>query len=136
MPRRSIVSPVVSVSFSRRWDARRHECVQEGPQIGNVMRSDEHAGHLANEPAAGIMYHSWEVGPIESQPRDHPVRNIFTPFNTHQPKDAVGDSERDCTTLIHIGFHVDRRTGLITLFPGSEKQMVRAYEILHPPASP
>ncbi|MFP5247497.1 MAG: DUF4157 domain-containing protein, partial [Thermoanaerobaculia bacterium] len=45
---------------------------------------------LANEPTAGVSYHSWEVDkPMISKtarlPSDHPVRNLFTPFSTNKP---------------------------------------------------
>jgi hypothetical protein len=84
---------------------------------------------LASEPEAGILYHSWEVDrPAIGKRRmasDHPVRTLFTPLSAPRPK--LGN--RDCQTLINFAFHVDRR-GRITLFPGSEKGMVRALEIL------
>ena len=84
---------------------------------------------LASEPKAGIEYHSWEVDrpKIGARPMDpnHPVRTLFTPFSTRRPE--LGN--RECDGLINFAFHVDRR-GRITLFPGSEKGMVRAFEIL------
>jgi hypothetical protein len=85
---------------------------------------------LASESTAGVLYHSWEVErpKVGKKPMayDNPVRTLFTPFSTNKPE--LG-GHGDCQTLINFAFHVDRR-GRITLFPGSEKGMVRAFEIL------
>jgi hypothetical protein len=91
---------------------------------------------LAKEATAGIMYHSWEVErPKVGGKRldsDNPIRHIFTSFSTHTPEFRL-EGKRDCATLLNFGFYVSRATGKITLLPGSEKQMVRAYEILNGP---
>ncbi|HEX6862976.1 MAG TPA: hypothetical protein VF414_09185, partial [Thermoanaerobaculia bacterium] len=85
---------------------------------------------LASEPEAGILYHSWEVDKPKIGKRrmasDNPGRTLFTSLSTR--KTELG-RHGDCQTLINFAFHVDRR-GRITLFPGSEKGMVRALEIL------
>ena len=87
---------------------------------------------LANEPRAGILYHTWEhdrprIG-RSRMPPDNPVRHIFTPFSTSRPMFRA--PSRDCSTLINFGFHLDRR-GRITLFPETGSEMPRAFEILH-----
>lgn len=95
---------------------------------------------LAKEPGAGISYHSWEVSAFrpdiagKQMQEGHPIRNLFTPFSTHQPKLQM-ENERDCDTLLSFAFSVDRK-GKITLFPGSDRQMVRAFEILNARTSP
>lgn len=85
-------------------------------------------------PDAGVQYHTWEVdtprrgGKAVNLESSNPVRELFTPFSNNTPTFYRGG--KNLQTLIHFSFHVDRRTGKITLFPYASRQMVRAHEIL------
>jgi hypothetical protein len=90
---------------------------------------------LTSVPEAGVLYHTREHGqgrPLLGGTRlkdSHPVRRIFTPLSTHQPKFQLKESPH-CVPLANFSFHVDR-SGRITLLPDASSEMVRAFEILH-----